>query len=90
MATQDSRMADIRTEVTTRVLAAMGSAELSKLKLAETTGIPYSTLNRKLMGRSEFSFEELFLIAEATHRRPSDFVPRAFAADPAYDSAAVA
>lgn len=80
MATQPSRSAELRQEVATLVLAAIGAAEISKSKLADLTGIPYSSLNRKLIGRAEFSFEELFLIADATGRMPSDFTPRAFAA----------
>ncbi|MAM53389.1 helix-turn-helix domain-containing protein [Microbacterium sp. UBA3394] len=79
MATQASRTADIGREVATLVLAAIGDAGLSKSKVADLSGIPYSTLNRKLMGRGEFSFEELYLLAEATGRRPSDFTPSAFA-----------
>lgn len=72
MATELSR------EVGTLVLAAMGQAELSKSRVAELTGIPYSTLGRKLIGAADFSFDELYRIAVATGRRPSDFVPRAF------------
>jgi transcriptional regulator with XRE-family HTH domain len=80
MATQTGRTAEIGREVAILVLAAMGEAEMSKSRLAEATGIPYSTLNRKLMGRSEFTFEELFMIAQATDTRPSAFVPSAFEA----------
>jgi len=76
-----SRMAtDIRREVADKVAAAMGRAEVSKLRLAEVTGIPYSTLGRKLNGRGEFTFEELYLIAEALGERPSSFVPSVFEA----------
>lgn len=72
MATEISR------EVADRVIASMKDAGLSKSKLAELTGIPYSTLGRKLVGRTEFTFGELFSIAEVVGERPSAFVPSVF------------
>lgn len=65
-------------EVAVKVKAALLDSGLSKLAAAEKTGIPYSTLNRKLGGHVEFTFDELFRIASVTGVRPSEFVPRAF------------
>lgn len=61
--------------------AAIVDANLSKTSVADKTGIPYSTLSRKLKGRGDFSFEELFAIARATGVPASTFTPSAFAAE---------
>lgn len=60
------------------VRAAIADSGRSKVSLADETGIPYPTLNRKVAGKTEFSFSELFLIAEALGVAPSTFTPTAF------------
>lgn len=45
---------------------------------AEATGIPYSTLNRKLKGHSDFTFVELYMLAKTLQMKVSDIVPRAY------------
>lgn len=54
---------------------AIDSSRLTKLSISEETGIPYSTLNRKLAGKSDFTFAELILIADAVGVSPADFTP---------------
>ena len=52
---------------------------LSLNEVANRSGIPYSTLNRKVKGtRGTFDWNELLAIAEAVNVRPSTFTPSAF------------
>lgn len=51
----------------------------TKVWVSDRTGIPYSTLNRKLAGKGDFTFSELLLIAEVLGVEPSAFTPPAFA-----------
>lgn len=60
------------------VREAIADAGRSKTSLSDETGIPYPTLNRKVAGKTEFSFAELFLIAEALGVAPSMFTPPQF------------
>lgn len=62
------------------VREAIADAGRSKTSLSDETGIPYPTLNRKVAGKSEFSFTELLLIAEALGVSPSAFTPPQFRA----------
>lgn len=55
------------------------SSGRTKRSLSDETGIPYPTLNRKLAAKTEFSFRELLLIAEALGVSPATFTPPAFA-----------
>lgn len=54
------------------------SSGRTKRSLSDETGIPYPTLNRKLAAKTEFSFRELLLIAEALGVSPATFTPPAF------------
>lgn len=60
------------------VREAIADAGRSKTSLSDETGIPYPTLNRKVAGKTEFSFTELLLIAEALAVSPSAFTPPPF------------
>jgi lambda repressor-like predicted transcriptional regulator len=60
------------------VQGAIADAGRSKTSLSDETGIPYPTLNRKVAGKTEFSFSELFLIADALGVSPSMFTPPQF------------
>lgn len=60
------------------VQEAIRDAGRSKQSLSDETGIPYSTLNRKLSAKAEFSFTELFILAQALGVHPSSFTPPAF------------
>ncbi|MDI6024501.1 helix-turn-helix transcriptional regulator [Leucobacter sp. UT-8R-CII-1-4] len=60
------------------VQAAIEDAGRSKRSLSDETGIPYPTLNRKLKAQTEFSFTELFAIAEALGVPPWKFTPTLF------------
>lgn len=60
------------------VQVAIADAGRSKTSLSDETGIPYPTLNRKVAGKTEFSFTELILIAEALGVSPSTFTPPQF------------
>lgn len=57
---------------------AITDAGRSKTSLSDETGIPYPTLNRKVAGKTEFSFTELLLVAEALGISPSAFTPPQF------------
>ena len=69
---------ELRTEVALLVNAAKGEAEMTRTNLADATGIPYTTLGRKLNGHADFTFDELYRLAIALGKRPSDFTPRTF------------
>jgi predicted transcriptional regulator len=60
-------------------------AGFSVARISMETGIPHTTLLRKLKGVSEFKPSELFRIAKVTHLEPSLFVPPQFSS---YGSAA--
>ena len=60
------------------VREAIADAGRSKTSVSDETGIPYPTLNRKTAGKSEFSFSELLLIAEALGVSPTRFTPPPF------------
>ncbi len=73
------RMAtDTRRTVAAAVAFEIGQADRSKRWLSDRTGIPYSTLDRKLKAQVDFNFSELFLIAEALRIDPSRLTPPAF------------
>lgn len=69
---------EINQEVANLVLKEMGSAEMSRAALALKSGIPLTTLRRKLDGLVGFNFEELYRIAAALSTTPSAFTPREF------------
>ncbi|MGU3423999.1 helix-turn-helix domain-containing protein [Microbacterium paraoxydans] len=69
----------VASEVGSVVDSAIKAAGRTKVSVSEESGIPYPTLNRKVAGKSEFSFTELLLIAECLDVSPSIFVPSPFA-----------
>jgi transcriptional regulator with XRE-family HTH domain len=54
---------DATRRVAAAVSAALGESNLSVLSAAEQTGIPRSTLSRRLTGTSPFTITELDLLA---------------------------
>lgn len=52
-------------KVATEVLAQLGRRRRDRQWLAEATGIPYSTLNRRLGGESDWSIEQIDAVATA-------------------------
>ncbi|WP_223690069.1 helix-turn-helix domain-containing protein [Leifsonia poae] len=58
---------------------AIADAGRSKRSVSDETGIPYPTLNRKLAAKSEFSFTELLMLADALGVAPKQFTPPVFA-----------
>lgn len=62
------------------VSVALLDAGRTKRSISDETGIPYSTLNRKVAGKAEFSLSELLLIAEAIGTTPSALLPSDFRA----------
>lgn len=56
----------------------MVNAGFSRLKLAEATGIPYTTLKRKLLGVTPFDVREVYLIARALSVPAADLLPDEF------------
>lgn len=69
----------IQKELIVLIGAAMEVSGLSARELAERAGIPFTTLARKLVGDSDFSFAELYEIARIVQLPPSLLVPRATA-----------
>lgn len=65
---------DTKTETAHRVTAAIEAAGESKLSIAEKTGIPRTTLWRRLNGLTSFYMEELHLIARVLDVPVTDFV----------------
>ena len=55
----------------------MDSKGISKRQMAADTGIAYATLDRKLrgLGKSDFTFPELHLIADRLECRVSEIIP---------------
>lgn len=60
------------------VQVAMDAASVSMNALADATGIPYSTLRRKLRGQADFTLADLLLVAEALNTTPDRLLPQAF------------
>ncbi|MFL2002174.1 helix-turn-helix domain-containing protein [Microbacterium sp. A1-JK] len=69
---------DIRSKVAAAVLLELSKADRTKRWLSDRTGIPYSTLDRKLRAHVDLSFTELFSIAEALGVEPWRLTPEAF------------
>ena len=57
---------------------ALLDAGRTKRAVADETGIPYPTLNRKISGKRDFTLSELLSIAEATNPPPAAFIPPQF------------
>lgn len=70
----------ISTEVASAVTFELSRADRTKRWLSDRTGIPYSTLDRKIKGHVEFTFTELWMIAEALGVAPAALTPKAFRA----------
>lgn len=60
------------------VQMAIGESGRSKRSISDETGIPYPTLNRKLAGKTDFTFRELFLLADALGVAPWALTPPEF------------
>lgn len=58
--------------------AAIIASGRTKRWISEESGIPYATLNRKLAGKTDFTFRELFALADVLQVSPASFMPRAF------------
>lgn len=69
---------EINQEVAGLVLQCMGDAEMSKASLSLKSGIPLTTLRRKLDAVVGFNFEELYRVAGALSTTPSAFTPKKF------------
>ncbi len=61
-------------QVAARVATAMRVAGVTQRSLAEVTGIARPTLQRRLLGHTPFTVEELFLIAEALDLEAASFL----------------
>jgi hypothetical protein len=80
MTTTASREAIAR-ETAKAVVFELNRVERTKQWLSVKTGIPYSTLGRKLLGQTELTFSDLALIADALGVEPSAFTPPPFRAE---------
>lgn len=66
---------DLRGRSAPLVQQAMDTARVSINSLADQTGIPYSTLRRKITGHSDLTLAEVLVIAEALGLHPADLIP---------------
>lgn len=66
-------------QVGQNVRAAFDEAGLSVNGASRESGIPYTSLDRKLKGLSSFTVAELRRLGAITGRRLGDFLPRAAA-----------
>lgn len=67
-------MDTLKTTVAARVRAAIDAAGLTLLGLSEATGIPRTTLTRRLSGVSSFTVEELEALARELGTDVSDWM----------------
>lgn len=70
-----SNLIALQKEVCSRFLEVLRARNRTKLSVSEATGIPYSTLNRKLKGRGEFTLSELVVLADELRVHPSALLP---------------
>lgn len=68
----------VQQAVASAVTFELARADRSKRWLSDKTGIPYSTLDRKMKARGEFTFTDLANIAAALGVSPSAFTPSVF------------
>jgi len=59
------------------IKSALETTGVKKTHIAEVTGIPYSTLNRKLAGKADFTLGDILAIAEALGVSPATLTPPA-------------
>lgn len=62
-------------EVAERVAAAIHRSGLSAAAVADRTGVPGSSLSRKLQARSSFTLDELFRLARVTGSQLAELLP---------------
>lgn len=60
------------------ILTAIVEAERSQMWVSRKTGIPLTTLRRKLDGHSDFLLSEVAKIAMALERHPAELLPEPF------------
>lgn len=63
-----------RSATAAKVVAAVASANLTRRDLADATGIPYTTLFRKLNGHSSFTLDEIASVAAALNVEPTSLL----------------
>ena len=68
----------IRMETCERMSKAMVLASMTATTLADRSGIPYTTLWRKLKGSAAFTIDEVFVIANVLHVPAASLLPRLF------------
>lgn len=61
-----------------KVAAEMTRKRVSQTLLSELSGIPYTTLNRKLGGTGTFNMVEVFRVAQALDVPPVSLLPASF------------
>lgn len=65
-------------EVTRQINTALMAVGMTRHRLATDTGIPSTTLQRKLKGDGEFTLNELLRVARALNVAPSALLPSDF------------
>lgn len=62
-------------EAANLIAAALGRAERTKSWLSERTGIPRTTLTRKLTGKTDITIADIYAIAMALDVEPAALAP---------------
>lgn len=70
--------ATLTQELADKIAAVMTRKRISQTLLAERSGIPYSTLNRKVAGVGTFNLVEVYRIAQALDVDPASLIPESF------------
>lgn len=75
-----AKTSDVTERVAATVTTEMDRVGASINGLADATGIPFSTLRRKLAGHGDFTLGDLLAIAETLGVTPADLLPEPFRA----------
>lgn len=70
--------ATLTQDLADKIAAEMTRKGMSQTRLAAQSGIPYSTLNRKLGGFGSFNMIEVYRIAKALGVEPVSLLPASF------------
>lgn len=73
----------INSEAAALLAEAIARSDMSRAEVAVQTGIPLTTLRRKLMGRAAINLEDISLIATALQIAPSRVLPASLIQDEA-------
>lgn len=67
-------MSTPRTATANKVASAIKAANLTRREVSDSTGIPYTTLFRKMNGHSSFTLDEIASVARALNVNPGTLI----------------